>query len=82
MELPEIQPTPLCIDRFPDLHQGQDQLPWKSTPYSEAAPRSFSATGAGGMDIMQKIVPQGRDRVSELEQPEGKNVVVARGVTP
>ena len=82
MELPETQPAPLCIDRLPDLHHGQDQPPWRSTPYSVAGPKNSSATGAEGMVITQKIVPRGRDRVSDLEQQEGKDVAVARGVTP
>ena len=82
MELPKTQPAPPCIDRFPDLRRGQGQPPWKSTPYSEAAPRSSSATGVEDTDITQEIVPRGRDRASELEQQEGKDVAVARGITP
>ena len=82
MELPEIQPTPLYTDRFLDRYHEQDQHPWRSTRCSEVGLKKFSATGAGVMGIMRKIVPQDSDLASDLEHREVKDVAVARGVTP
>ena len=82
MDLLETQTALLHIDRFLDQHHALGQPPWKLTPYSGMAPKRFSATGAKGTGIMQKIVPRDHDQVGELEQQEEKDVMMARGVTP
>ena len=66
MELHETQTALLCTDRFNDQHHTLDRPPWKSIHYNEEAPKKSSATGAGDLVIMPKIVPQDRDLVSGL----------------
>ena len=82
MELPEIQPAPLCNDRLPDRYHEQGQHLWRSTCCSEVGLKRFNATGAGDMGIMRKIVLRGNDLVSDLEQRVGMDVVVRKGIIP
>ena len=71
-----------CIDRFLDQHRAWSQLPWKSTHYSEGAPRKFSVTDAEDLVIMLRTVPQDGGQASDLGQRAVKDVAVAKGVTP
>ena len=82
MELPEIQPAPLCNDCLPDRYHEQGQHLWRSTRCSEAGLKSFNVTDVGDLVIMRRIVPQGNDLVSDLEQRVGMDVAVEKGVTP
>ena len=71
-----------CNDHSSDQHHVLDQLPWKSTHYSEGVLKKSSVTGVEDLVIMQKIVPQDSDPASDSEHREVKDVAVARGVTP
>ena len=71
-----------CNDHSSDQHHVLDQLPWKSTHYSEEVPKKFSVTDAEDLVTMRRIVPQGRDLASNSEQWEAKDIAVVKGVTP
>ena len=81
-EPPETRTAPLCIDRFPDRYHEQGRHLWRSTRCSEVGLKKFNATDAGDMGIMRKIVLQGNDLVSDLEQRVGMDVTVRKGVIP